>query len=87
MRSRLFDLAVYEQQLAKFLFTDPRPSLINFVIGLIRECLTADPPIATQSQFPYCIEVRSQIAQSDKATDECVFQIKALVRILIRYSG
>ncbi|KAL1669392.1 CCR4-Not complex component, Not1-domain-containing protein [Schizophyllum commune] len=72
LRSRLFDLAVYEQQLAKFLFTDPRPSLINFVIGLIRECLTAEPPIATQSQFPYCIEVLSQIAQSDKATDEVV---------------
>ncbi|KAH9180386.1 Not1-domain-containing protein [Lactarius sanguifluus] len=34
------------------------------------ECLTCDPPLASQSQFSFTIEVLSQIMQSGKANEE-----------------
>jgi CCR4-NOT transcription complex subunit 1 len=61
-----------DQQLAKILFTDPRPSLLNFAAGLIRECLSSDPPVASQGQFGYSIEVLGQLAHAGKANDELV---------------
>ncbi|KAH9981460.1 Not1-domain-containing protein [Lactifluus volemus] len=70
LRSGLINIAQQDQQLAKFLFADPKSSLQNFAAGLIRECLTCDPPLASQSQFSVTIEVLSQIMQSGKANEE-----------------
>ncbi|KAH8102882.1 Not1-domain-containing protein [Cristinia sonorae] len=70
LRSGLVSIAQQDQQLAKFLYTEPKPSLMNFAAGLIRECLSSDPPIASQSQFSYTLEVLTQLAQSLKADDE-----------------
>ncbi|KAI0320504.1 Not1-domain-containing protein [Amylostereum chailletii] len=70
LRSGLISIAQQDQQLAKFLFSDQRSSLQNFAAGLIRECLTCDPPLASQSQFSFTIEVLGHIVQSGKASDE-----------------
>ncbi|TDL27216.1 Not1-domain-containing protein [Rickenella mellea] len=70
LRSRLISVAQQDQQLAKFLFTDPRTTLQDFTAGLIRECLTSDPPVAAQSQFSFAIEALNHIAQAGKATDQ-----------------
>ncbi|KAI0057116.1 Not1-domain-containing protein [Artomyces pyxidatus] len=70
LRSGLISIVQQDQQLAKFLFSDQRSSLQNFAAGLIRECLTCDPPLASQNQFSYTIDVLSQIVQSGKANEE-----------------
>lgn len=70
LQSGLVNISLQDQQLAKSLFTEPRPSLLNFAAALIRECLSSDPPVASQSQFAYSIEVLSQLSQSGKANDE-----------------
>ncbi|KAI0306727.1 Not1-domain-containing protein [Multifurca ochricompacta] len=70
LRSGLISIPQQDQQLAKFLFADAKPTLQNFAAGLIRECLTCDPPLASQSQFSFTIEVLSQIIQSGKANEE-----------------
>jgi len=70
LRSGLVNTTLQDQQLAKNLFTDPRPSLLNFAAGLIRECLSSDPPVASQSQFTFSIEILGQLAQTGKANEE-----------------
>lgn len=70
LRTGLVPILQQDQQLAKTLYTDPRPNLLNFAAELIRECLSADPPIASQTQFVYTLEVLSQLSQANKATDE-----------------
>ncbi len=70
LRRGLISITQQDQQLAKFLFADPKPTLQNFATGLIRECLTCDPPLASQSQFSFTIEVLSQIMQTGKENDE-----------------
>ncbi|KDQ60584.1 hypothetical protein JAAARDRAFT_31550 [Jaapia argillacea MUCL 33604] len=70
LRSGIINIAQEDQQLAKFLYTDPRPSLLSFAAGLIRECLSSEPPIASQSQFPYSIEILTQLAQSGRANED-----------------
>ncbi|CAK5279384.1 unnamed protein product [Mycena citricolor] len=58
------------QQLAKALYNDPRPSLLNYAAALVRECLSADPPVATQSQFQFSIEVMGQLVQTGKSSED-----------------
>ena len=70
LRRGLISITQQDQQLAKFLFAEPKPTLQNFATGLIRECLTCDPPLASQSQFSFTVEVLSQIMQTGKANDE-----------------
>ncbi|KAF9001961.1 Not1-domain-containing protein [Cyathus striatus] len=70
LRSGLVNATLQDQQLAKALFNDPRPSLLNFAAGLIRECLSSDPPVTNQSQFAYSIEILGQLAQGGKANEE-----------------
>src|ERR1700722_837826 len=70
LRSGLVNVTLQDDQLAKNLYSDPRPSLMNFAAGLIRECLSSDPPVASQNQFPFSIEALSQLAQSGKASGE-----------------
>ncbi|KAK0228205.1 Not1-domain-containing protein [Armillaria fumosa] len=68
--SGLVPITLQDQQLAKSLFSDPRPSLLLFAASLIRQCLFSDPPILTQSQFALSIEVLSQLAQAGRANEE-----------------
>ncbi|CAL1703968.1 unnamed protein product [Somion occarium] len=70
MRSGLVNITQEDQQLAKLLLADPRPILLNFAAGLIRECLSSDPPIASQGSFAYTLEVLTQLAQAGKANEE-----------------
>ncbi|KAG5645053.1 hypothetical protein DXG03_007232, partial [Asterophora parasitica] len=70
LRSGLINTTLQDQQLAKTLVADPRPTLLNFTANLIRECLSSDPPVASQSQFAYSIEILSQLAQAGRANDE-----------------
>ncbi len=72
LSSGLVDVNLQDQQLAKLLVEDPRPVLMNFTANLIRECLSAEPPVATQGQFVYSLEVLSQLDQAGKATEESV---------------
>jgi CCR4-NOT transcription complex subunit 1 len=72
LRSGLISITQQDQQLAKLLFADAKSTLQNFATGLIRECLTCDPPLASQSQFRFTIEVLSQIMQTRKANEEWV---------------
>lgn len=70
LRSGLVNATQQDQHLAKAVFDDPRPNLLNYVAGLIRESLSSDPPVASQAQFAYCIEVLAQLAQTGKANEE-----------------
>ena len=70
LRRGLVNTSLQDQQLAKVLFTDPRPNLLNFAAALVRECLSSDPPVATQNQFHYSIEVMNQLSQTGKANEE-----------------
>jgi CCR4-NOT transcription complex subunit 1 len=70
LRSGLVTVAQQDQQTAKFLYADPRQSLQNFAAGLVRECLVADPPVASQSQFSFTIDAFLQLAQAGRATEE-----------------
>lgn len=72
LKSGLINTALQDQQLAKVLFTDPRPTLLAYTAALIRECLSSDPPIASQNQFQYSIEVLSQLSQNGKGSEEYV---------------
>ncbi|KAJ7197229.1 Not1-domain-containing protein [Mycena pura] len=70
LRSGLLNISLLDQQLAKVLFTDARPTLLNYVAALVRECLSNDSPVATQDQFHYSVEVMNQLSQSGKANEE-----------------
>ena len=72
LKSGLINTALQDQQLAKVLFTDPRPTLLAYTAALIRECLSSDPPVASQNQFQYSIEVLSQLSQNGKGSEEYV---------------
>ncbi|KAG6832730.1 hypothetical protein H0H92_012302 [Tricholoma furcatifolium] len=70
LRSGLIDVVLQDQQLAKSLLADPRPNLLHYTVNLIRECLSSDPPVASQGQFVYSIEILNQLYQSGRANDE-----------------
>ncbi|KAF8556923.1 Not1-domain-containing protein [Imleria badia] len=70
LRSGLVNTSLQDQQLAKSLFQDPRPTLQSFAAGLVRECLSSDPPVASQNQLTYTIEVLSQLVQAGKANED-----------------
>ncbi|CAA7270173.1 unnamed protein product [Cyclocybe aegerita] len=70
LQSGLVNINLQDQQLAKLLYEDPRPLLQNFTANLIRECLSSDPPVASQDQFVFSIEILSQLAQTGKANEE-----------------
>lgn len=72
MRSGLISLSITDQQLAKSIGTDPRPNLLTYAAGLIRESLTADPPVATQNQFAFTIDALEQAFKVGKTNDEYV---------------
>ncbi|KAI6043010.1 Not1-domain-containing protein [Pisolithus marmoratus] len=70
LRSGLVNVSLQDQQLAKSLFQDSRPSLQTFAAGLVRECLSSEPPVVSQNQLTYTIEVLGQLVQTGKANEE-----------------
>ncbi|KAJ3741975.1 Not1-domain-containing protein [Lentinula detonsa] len=73
LRSSLLNVGLLDQALAKTMYMGsmgPRPSFLNFIAGLIRECLSSEPPVASQAQFQYCIEMLTNTVQEGKATDQ-----------------
>lgn len=70
LRSGLLNITLLDQQLAKMLYTDPRPNLLNYTTALVRESLTCEPPITSQGQFTYCVEMLEQLANSGKGNEE-----------------
>ncbi|KAH8108458.1 Not1-domain-containing protein [Phellopilus nigrolimitatus] len=74
LRQQLITVTDEDHQLAKLLFNNPnaRPNLQEFAAGLIRDCLTSEPPIATQQQFPYTLDALAQLVTSSKATESVV---------------
>ncbi|KAL0947287.1 hypothetical protein HGRIS_013407 [Hohenbuehelia grisea] len=70
LRSGIIEIPLQDQQLAKFLYTNPRPSLMTFAAALIRECLSTDPPVTTQAQFNFSLEALTHISQAGKANDD-----------------
>ncbi|KAH9951492.1 Not1-domain-containing protein [Amylocystis lapponica] len=70
LRGGLVNVVQQDQQLAKFLFGDPRPTLQTFAAELIRECLSSDPQIATQAQFGFTLDYLNLLAQQGKANEE-----------------
>jgi len=75
LQSGLVNVLLQDQQLAKSLFQDPHPSLQGFAAGLVQECLSSEPPVASQSQLTYTIEVLGQLAHTRKANEECVHSL------------
>lgn len=71
LRSQLITPTDEDLQLAKWLYANAnaRPNLQDFAAGLIRECLSSDPPIATQHQFHYTLDALAQLMRANKATE------------------
>jgi CCR4-NOT transcription complex subunit 1 len=70
LRSGLLNINLQDQQLAKFLWDDPRPVMLAYAANLVRECLSSDPPVATQAQFQFTLDVIAQLVSAGKANDE-----------------
>lgn len=70
LRSGVIDYVLHDQALAKLMLTNPRPVLLSYVAGLIRESLSGNPPALSQVNFQYTLEVMRQFAQGGKATEE-----------------
>ena len=69
LKSRLITVGDEDQQLAKLIYSSPRPNLQDFASGLLRECLTSEPPIATQQQFTLTVAALTALVQSGKANE------------------
>lgn len=84
LRSRLITVTDEDLQLAKWLYSNAnaRPNLQDFTAGLIRDCLTSDPPIAVQHQFQYTLDALTQIMRTNKATESYVTSIRKIICML-----
>ena len=69
LRTRLISVAEEDQQLARLLVMSPRPVLQDFAAGLIRECMTCEPPIANRQQLNLTLETLAQLVQTSRATE------------------
>ncbi|KIJ29884.1 hypothetical protein M422DRAFT_214789 [Sphaerobolus stellatus SS14] len=72
IRGSLVTIWQEDEQLSKFIYKDPRPSLLNFTASFIRECLTTDPPVATRQELALSIEALAQVVQVGRGTEEAV---------------
>ncbi|KZT20259.1 Not1-domain-containing protein [Neolentinus lepideus HHB14362 ss-1] len=70
LRSGLVSVASQDEQLAKSLHNDARPALLEFAAGLIRECLSCEPPIGSQSLWAFTIDALDQFSRVGKANAE-----------------
>ena len=64
--SGLVNTSLQDQKMAKSLFRVPLPTLQSFAASLVRECLSSDPPVATQNHLTYTIEVLGQLIQANE---------------------
>lgn len=62
LRTGLIPTELQDQQLAKLILRDGKPSAINFKANLIRECVFAPNPTATREHFRRSIEALTQVA-------------------------
>jgi CCR4-NOT transcription complex subunit 1 len=58
--------------MTKMLYQDGRASLQDFAAGLIRECLSATPAIASQKSFEKTLRTLAQLSAAGRATEEWV---------------
>lgn len=72
LQARLVTVEQQDVALAKLVAENPRPSLLDFSVGVVRACLTNEPPVAARAQFRYLIDILLQISNAEKATDEYV---------------
>jgi CCR4-NOT transcription complex subunit 1 len=72
LQARLITVEQQDQSLAKLVAENPRPPLLDFAVGVIRACLTHEPPVATRVQFRYLVEILLQVSNAGKATEEYV---------------
>ncbi|EJD02104.1 Not1-domain-containing protein [Fomitiporia mediterranea MF3/22] len=74
LRSHLITPTDEDMQLAKWIYAsaNSRPSLQDFAAGLIRECLTSEPPVTTQHQFQYTLDALTQLVRASKATESVI---------------
>ncbi|TFK46033.1 Not1-domain-containing protein [Heliocybe sulcata] len=70
LRSGLVSITSQDEQLAKALHNDGRPAVLEFAAGLIRECLSSDPPVGSQSTWLLTIDAMDQLSRSGKASAE-----------------
>jgi CCR4-NOT transcription complex subunit 1 len=70
IRANLINVAQQDSQMAHMLFYDPRTSLQDFAAGFIRECLISNPPVASQKQFEYTIQMFVQLSSAGRTTAE-----------------
>ena len=59
-------------EIARLLYENPRPIFQDFAVGLVRECLTTDPPLATRQGFKYVLDELTQLVKNNKATEQYV---------------
>ncbi|GAA5967764.1 hypothetical protein JCM8115_006439 [Rhodotorula mucilaginosa] len=69
LQSRFINVAELDLQLAKSVVRDFRPSVVDFVAGLLAACLAEVPPVATREQFANSFEALNQAVREGKATD------------------
>lgn len=72
IRGGLVDPWQHDERLSKFIYKDPRPNLLNFAAGFIRESLTSDPPVITRQQCALSVGALAHSVQLGHATDEYV---------------
>lgn len=68
LKTRLLNVAELDMQLAR-LMESGRTAVVDFAAKLIKQCITDDPPTATQNDFVNSIEVLNRLAQRGKTTE------------------
>lgn len=75
LRGGLINAWQQDERLSKFIYKDPRPTLLNFAASLIRECLSAEPQVASRQQFALSIDALAHSIQLGRVTEEYVSNI------------
>ncbi|EIN07655.1 CCR4-Not complex component [Punctularia strigosozonata HHB-11173 SS5] len=70
-KSGLLKVSQQDVHLAKLL-ANPRPILQTYVAGLIRECVTANPPVASHHQFVTCVPRLIEIYREGTANEDVI---------------
>ncbi|KAE8230223.1 hypothetical protein CF326_g4782 [Tilletia indica] len=77
IRARLLNVMETDQQLAKFIVRDFRPSVVDFAAKLALACLS-DPPCASRAQLANITEALHRAAQRGKATEVALLYLEEL---------
>ncbi|KAF8510218.1 Not1-domain-containing protein [Hysterangium stoloniferum] len=72
LRGGLIDPWQQDQRLSKFIYKDPRPSLLNFASALIRECLSSNPPVLERDHCKHSTEALAHSVQMGRVTDDAL---------------